>query len=104
MIARQSSEAIRALVDRVARLSFTEGRVDVAAAVAGAVLVGDGNVDEGADKGKVKDHGDEGGEGEAGEAAQQEQTGNGVEDSDAGDALDGLELGANGKVVVVQRG
>lgn len=68
MEARQRGEALVRL-NRARRLAFAKGRVELAVAAAGAVLVGDGNVDEGSDEADVKQDGQKGRQRVAGEAA-----------------------------------
>lgn len=92
-------------VERVAGLALSKDGADaVAAAAAGAALVGDGDKDVGRQEGKVDAHGDKGREGAAGEAAKQQQAEQGVSDGDADDALDGADVGGRGEVVVGEGG
>ncbi|KAG8421752.1 hypothetical protein J3458_003598 [Metarhizium acridum] len=103
MEAGQSGEAILVARGHGVGPSLAKGRVDVAGAAAGAVLVHDGHVDEAADEAEVEDHGDEGGECEAGDAAEQQQADERVEGRGARDARHGADRRVDGEAVVVQR-
>lgn len=101
--AGQHCKSIGSLSDLVA-LALAERRVKVALAAAGAILVGDGNVDEGANKGNVEDDGQKGGEGLPREAAENQQGDDCVEDGGAGDAGDGADGVGDVEVVVGEGG
>lgn len=77
---------------------------DVAGAGICAVAGEDGEGDEGGAEAEVEEHGDEGEELDAAEAAGGEDCENGVEDGDAGDALDGLPVARDGEVMVGEDG
>lgn len=85
------------------RLALAKRRIEDAGAAAGAVLVGDGNVDVGADEGDVEHNSDKSDQSVAGKAAQHEQRQQRVQSSSARDALDGSQAGGDGQVVVVER-
>lgn len=103
MEAGQGGEAVLVACGRGVGLPLAKGRVDVAGAAAGAVLVHDGHVDEAADEAEVEDDGDEGGECEAGDAAEQQEAEERVEGRGARDARHGADRRLDGEVVVVQR-
>lgn len=103
-VARYFGEAA-AGIERIVGLALSKDGADaVAAAAAGAALVGDGDKDVGGQEGKVDAHGDKGREGAAGEAAEQQQAEQGVGGGDADDALDGADVGGRGEVVVGKGG
>lgn len=102
--AGQVGETAPIALDISARLAPAKGRVNDASAAAGAVTIGPGDVDEGADEGDIQHQGDEGEERKPGEAAQQQQAHQRVQNGSAGDALDGTDLPRDVQVVVVQRG
>lgn len=81
-----------------------KGRIECSSTVAGAVLVGYSDKDEGADKRNVQDNSEEGRQSAAGETTEQQQAGEGVDDGDAGYALNSLYFGADGQFVVGEGG
>lgn len=87
---------------RVTRWSAAKGRVDIAAASAGAVPVHDGNIHEASGEAEVQDHGDKGGEGEPGHAAEEDESEEGVQGGSTRDARDGTDARVSLEVVVMQ--
>lgn len=103
MEAGQCGEAIAA-VGLAAGLALAERSVEVSCAAAGAVLVGDGDVNKGTDEGDVEDDGDGGGDHYAGEAAQEQQPDDAVKHTCSGNSGNGTNLVGDVQVMVVQRG
>lgn len=102
--AGERCEATRAFIRCLGRLTTTEGSVKVAVAAAGAVLVGNSNIDESPDEGEINGHGQESSHGTTGETPEKEESDEGVEDSSSSNTLNSTQSGADTEIVVVKGG
>lgn len=102
--AGESSEATRAFLCGVARLTTSKGSIDVPIAAAGTMAVRNSNVDESAGKGKINGHSKESGYSPASEAPQEEESDQGVENRSSRDTLNGADGSADSQIMVVESG